>query len=152
MHPSSTLPSKEDDMGRIVTPVLIENNLDVEKARAGEIPPEAIRRVEVPDALVDTGASYLCLPTSLIRALGLRPFMLKNSRTAAGPRVVTVFSAVLLSIQDRNAVVRVAEVPDGSPVLVGQLPLEEMDFILFPEQHKLVPNPAHGGEWTLEMY
>ena len=152
MQPTPVSTTKDDAVGRIVTPVVIENYADVENAAAGLIPPEAIRRVEVPDALVDTGASALSLAPSLIEGLGLRPIGQRNARTTVGVLPVTVYSAVRLSIQDRDSVVKVAEVPEGSPVLIGQLPLEEMDLVLSPAQGTLIPNPAHGGEWMIELY
>jgi predicted aspartyl protease len=141
-----------EDVGRIVTPLVIRNRHDERLAREGAIPANAVRTVEVADALVDTGASTLCLPPSLIAALGLTPDERRTVRTAAGLREATVYSEVLATIQDRNAVVRVLEVPEGTPVLVGQIPLEEMDLVLYPLGGKLIPNPAHGGQWSLEIY
>jgi hypothetical protein len=44
------------------------------------------------------------------------------------------------------------ELPEGSPVLIGQLPLVEMDLVPSPEQGTIIPNPAHGDEWTLDLY
>jgi clan AA aspartic protease len=152
MHPVDTPIPKDDTVGRIVTAATIENAFDVELAARGSLAPEAIRKIDVAEALVDTGASTLCLPASMIQALGLRPLQTKPSRTAAGVRNVTIFSTVRLTIQDRDTEVRVTELPDGAPVLVGQIPLEELDLVLYPKEHKLIPNPAHGGEWSIDLY
>src|SRR5262249_19148000 len=103
-------------------------------------------------ALVDTGATYLCLPPSMIQALGLRPVVKRKARTTNGVREVSVYSPARLTIQGRDTDVRVAEVPEGTPVLIGQLPLEDLDLVLFPKDQRLIPNPAHGGEWVLEIY
>jgi hypothetical protein len=46
----------------------------------------------------------------------------------------------------------VAEVPDDCPVLIGQIPLEVLDFVVDPVGQRLIGNPAHGGEQMLEMY
>jgi hypothetical protein len=43
-------------------------------------------------------------------------------------------------------------VPDGVPILIGQLPLEHLDFVVDMRQHALVGNPAHGGEHMYERY
>ena len=40
-------------------------------AQQEHLPAEQVRRVTVPDALVDTGATLLSMPTRLIRQLGL---------------------------------------------------------------------------------
>jgi hypothetical protein len=44
------------------------------------------------------------------------------------------------------------EVPDQIPVLIGQVPLELLDFVIDPRRRTLVGNPAHGGEHVFEMY
>ena len=148
---TSSIP-KGVDVGRITTFAVIENNFDVRLAETGAIAIDAIRRVEVAEALVDTGASSLCLPSSMILALGLLPRFQRNSRTAGGVRKLTVYSEVLLHIQDRFALVLVTEIPEGCPVLIGQLPLEEMDLVPLPREQKLIANPAHGGEWMMEIF
>ncbi|HEX5442731.1 MAG TPA: hypothetical protein VFW87_02830 [Pirellulales bacterium] len=45
----------------------------------------------------------------------------------------------------------VTEVPD-CPVLIGQAPLELLDFLIDPLGQRLVGNPARGGEQMLELY
>ena len=47
--------------------------------------------------------------------------------------------------------VKLAEVPDEVPVLVGQIPLEHPDFVVELVNRKLIRNPAHGGEQMFEM-
>lgn len=150
-NPAKSIP-KGGEVGRVTTPAVIENNFDVRLARSGAIPADRVRRVEVPDALVETGATSLRLPTSLIEALGLEPLRGRSARTAGGMVLLTVFSEVLLSVQDRDTVVRVTEIPEGSPVLIGQIPPEDMDLVSLPREQRLIPNPAHGGEWTIEVY
>lgn len=44
------------------------------------------------------------------------------------------------------------EVPDGTPALVGQIPLEYLDFVIDLRGQKLIGNPAHGGEHMFEAY
>jgi hypothetical protein len=46
----------------------------------------------------------------------------------------------------------VLEVPDGLPVLIGQIPLEHLDFVVDLRNRKLIGNPAHGGEHMYELY
>jgi hypothetical protein len=42
--------------------------------------------------------------------------------------------------------------PDDVPVLVGQVPLELLDFVVDLGQRALVGNPAHGGQQVIELY
>ena len=46
----------------------------------------------------------------------------------------------------------VMEVPDDTPVLIGQLPLEQLDFVVDLQSRSLIGNPAHGGEQMYELY
>ena len=43
------------------------------------------------------------------------------------------------------------EVPDSVPPLIGQVPLELLDFVVDPGSQQLIGNPAHGGEHIVEM-
>lgn len=40
----------------------------------------------------------------------------------------------------------------GVPPLIGQIPLEMLDFVVDPRGQKLIGNPEHGGEHVIEMY
>jgi hypothetical protein len=46
----------------------------------------------------------------------------------------------------------VIEVPDTVPVLIGQIPLEHLDFTIDMRGLSLVGNPAHGGEHMYELF
>jgi len=59
---------------------------------------------------------------------------------------------VRLTIQGRSCNVDVLEVPDGVPALVGQIPLEFLDFVVDPKNRRLIGNPEHGGEQMFDMF
>jgi predicted aspartyl protease len=106
----------------------------------------------VPDALVDTGATMLSAPKRIIEQLGLTPFRVRRVRTSGGTIDVRVYRAVRLTIQGRDCIADVCELPDDCPMLIGQLPLEMLDFVVDPAGQRLIGNPAHGGEHMIEMY
>jgi predicted aspartyl protease len=139
-------------MGRVVVAATVENLLDVLNVRQGALAVDQVRRVEVPDALVHTGATTLSMPRRLIEQLGLIPLRTRHVRTSAGVRLAQVYGTVLLTIQGRDCPSDVAEVPDDCPMLVGQVPLELMDFVVDPVGQRLIGNPAHGGEQMYEQY
>src|SRR5262249_40855135 len=60
-----------ETMGRVLTEATIENLQDLWAAKRGLLPLEKVRRLTVTDALVDTGAPSLALPTRMIQQLGL---------------------------------------------------------------------------------
>ncbi len=76
-------------MGRVLVTARIENLGDLYKASLGDIEPDEVRRVEVVDALVDTGATMLSMPGRLIRQLGLSHVRVsERCNQAAGPETV----------------------------------------------------------------
>ena len=142
----------ENEMGRVLTEVTIENLGDLYTVARGLMSPDKVRRIVVPDALVDSGARLLSLPTKLISQLALSKVGTRQVTTSKGPAVADLYDAVKLTIQDRSCTTDVLEVPDSVPVLVGQLPLEHLDFVIDMTAHALIGNPAHGGELVYEMY
>jgi predicted aspartyl protease len=142
---------KVEEMGRVLTPATIENYVDLWAAKQGIINDDKIRRIEVQEALVDSGATLLSLPKSLIQELGLEKTAEKRVTSSIGFGEANLYSAVRLTIQGRSCTMDVMEVPDGVPVLIGQLPLEHLDFVIDMRQHALIGNPAHGGEHVYEL-
>ena len=139
-------------MGRVMAEATIENLKDLWAVDLGVRPADQVRRITVPDALADTGAMLLSLPTSLIRQLGLTQTGTRHVTSSVGPAQAAMYEAVRLTVMGRNCTMDVLEVPDGVPVLLGQIPLEHLDLVVNPHEHKLTGNPAHGGEHVYEMY
>ena len=139
-------------MGRVLTEANIENLEDLWAVKRGLLPADQARRVSVTDALVDTGATLLSLPTKLIEQLGLNKTGSKRVTSSIGLANAAVYEAVRLTIQGRTCTMDVMEVPDSVPVLIGQLPLEHLDFVVDLRSRTLIGNPAHGGEHIYELY
>ena len=139
-------------VGRVLTEATIENLKDLWDVERAIKAPEEARKVVVADALVDTGATLLSLPTSLIRRLGLNKTSSKRVTSSIGLAEADVYEAVRLTIQGRSCTMDVMEVPDTVPVLIGQLPLEHLDLVVDLRNRSLIGNPAHGGEHVYELY
>lgn len=139
-------------MGKVLVAAKIQNLADLLKVRDGALHPQQVRSLEVANALVDTGATMLSLPRRLIQQLGLQRHRMRTARTSAGTVAFGIYEAVRLTIQDRDCVIEVAEIPDDCPPLIGQVPLEMLDFVVDPVGQQLVGNPEHGGEHQFELY
>ena len=138
-------------MGPVVVRVNVENYGDVERAEAGEIPADQVRRITV-DALIDSGATYLCLPKSLIEQLGLRFRKKKETKTVVGTMELGIYAAARIEVHGRDCVTEVMELPEGKQCLFGQIPLELMDWWIDAKNQRLVGNPEHGGQWMAEAF
>ena len=139
-------------MGKVVVTAKIENLEDLFDAEKGLISADAVRSVEVHDALVDTGATGLLLPKAMVAALGLRPLRIRQARGLGGTVPMPTYRAARLTIQGRDCAIDVGEIGDGFPVLIGQIPLELLDWVVDPKGQRLIGNPEHGGEQIMEVY
>lgn len=138
-------------MGKVLVTAKIENLEDLYKVNQGALPTDQVRSVEVQDALVDTGATTLLMPKKLIDQLGLPPLKSRPSRTIAGHVTLNTYRAVRLTVQGRDCISDVAEIPDEFPVVIGQVPLELMDWVVDPKGQKLIGNPEHGGAHMIDV-
>jgi len=139
-------------MGRVLTEATIENLADLWDAERGRIAPQAVRRITVTDALVDTGATMLSLPSRMIRELGLARRQTRRVRTSSGLHDADIYETVRLTIGGRDCPTDVIAVPDGTPVLIGQIPLEALDYVVDLRARRLTGNPEHGGELMYDLY
>jgi predicted aspartyl protease len=138
-------------MGKTVVRITVRNWADIERLASGG-KTGSLRAVES-EALVDSGSTGFYLKASLVQQLGLRLIGEQRALTMSNRRETRrLFSPVELEIQDRTAVISVAEVPENLPNIVGQVPLEIMDWVIDPIGQKLIGNPAHGGEMLHEEF
>ena len=139
-------------MGKVLVAAKIENLEDLYKVHQGLLTPDKVRTLDVTDALVDTGAIGLMIPTRLLPVLGLRPTQQRQARGVSGSSLMQIYGAVRLTIQGRDCTVDVYEIPDPNPLLIGQIPLEALDWVVDAVGQKLIGNPEHGGQHVVEVY
>ena len=137
-------------VGKVLVSAVVENLDDLFAVGKGLLPADRVRRVEVSDALIDSGATGLLIPSRMVAALGLEPLRIRPARTISGPTPLQVYRAVRLSVQGRDCISDVAEIPDEFSIVIGQVPLELMDWVVDLRGQRLIGNPAHGGEHMVE--
>ena len=138
-------------MGRTIEKVEIQNYTDIVDAKKGLIAESEIRTVEV-EGIADTGATYLCLPPSVIEQLGLLYSHSRNVKTANGIVERRTFLGAYITIKDRYELMSVMENDHQTPPLIGYLVLEALDFVVDPKSQALIPNPASEGKWMADLY
>ena len=137
-------------MGKAIVTVKLTNLKDLFLKSAGARR-EKPRAMDV-EASVDTGATRLYLKPSVIKRLGLLRVDTVRSRTTNGDAIRYKPEPVQLELMGRKENFDVIEVPENVPNLLGQVPLEVLDFVVDSKGQKLIPNPAHGGEQMTEEY
>jgi predicted aspartyl protease len=139
-------------MGKVIVSATVENMKDLWAVEEGNLPGDEVRRLDLDDALVDTGATILCLPRRHIELLGLTQVRERTARSVAGTIRLRIFSVVRLTVQGRDVATEVCEIPDECPPLIGQIPLEGLDFVVDLQGQRLIGNPEHGGEAMIEIF
>lgn len=139
-------------MGKVLVRASMVNLQDLYDSNRGLMAVDQVRSVEVDDALVDTGATGLMVPKRLITQLGLQAFRTRQARTTGGLVTLNVYDAVRLTVQGREFTCDVTEISDDCPVLIGQIPLEGLDFVVDPVGQRLIGNPDHGGEHMIDAF
>jgi predicted aspartyl protease len=135
---------KQDDMGRIVIEVALQNHEDVILSQAGVLAPEKIRRATIA-GVVDTGATRLVLPQTVVRELGLRisgeaPVRYADQRVTKRKLV----SDVQLKLLDRESIFSAVVEPRRKHALIGAIVLEELDLIVDCTRQRLIPRDPEG--------
>ena len=138
-------------MGKTKEKVTIKNFADIVKHTEGMIEEHEIRAVEV-EAVVDTGAAFLCLPPEVIEKLGLFYSHSREVATANGKVKRRIFNGAVIIINDRDIQMQVMENDSSTPPLIGYLVLETMDYVVDPKAQKIIPNPEHDGKWVMDLY
>lgn len=91
-------------------------------------------------ALADSGALHLCLPTHVQIQLGLEEFDQKEVTLAdGGRRVVPYVGPVELRFKTRVGFAGALVL--GDEVLLGAIPMEDMDLVIIPRTRTLDVNP-----------
>lgn len=126
-------------MGKVVQRIKVTNVFDT--TRSKEL-----------DAVIDTGATMLVLPRDVIEELGLRKVREVNVRYANNSRQTKgIFGIVSLELHGRTGNFDVLAEDRGTQALVGQIVLEELDFVVDCKGRGLIPNPESPDVPLLEI-
>ncbi len=130
-------------MGLVYAEIELINAGDLELARRYLIGEDEIKRMWV-TGLVDTGSYMLCINES-IQAQMQFPVMEKRiGQMANGDRIeCDVVSQVEVRFKNRRTICNAMILPGDSEVLIGAIPLEDMDVLIHPLRQELIVNPDH---------
>lgn len=124
-------------IGQVITTLNVTNRIDKVLAERGFISPEEVRSATLTDVLVDTGATLLCLPSSVIAQLGLVQRGEASIETTAGLQTGRIFKNVELSIEGRQSTFDCLELTEVSYALLGVIPMQVLGLEPDLKNHKL---------------
>ncbi|MFN0093161.1 MAG: aspartyl protease [Dehalococcoidia bacterium] len=113
------------EMGQVFISFAVVNDDDL-VARSHGANRTTVRSALLDDVLMDTGASHLCLPASVIADLGLPLDREVPVETPTGIVTLRVFKHARAEFQGRGAVVEVLELAAGARPLFGALAMEAL--------------------------
>lgn len=117
--------------------------------RRGQLSSDQVRQYDA-DALVDTGAVSLIVPSFVVQQLGLELVGKKNAELANG-EVVTVDVTEPIEVGINGRTVTLEALMTGNEVLIGQMVLEATDMHVDCTNQRLIPNPAHPDQPVLKL-
>ncbi len=94
------------------------------------------------EALADTGALFLCIPEHVANQLELKESSKKEITTADGNRRLCSYVGPI-HVQFSNRECYTGAVVLGDEVLLGAVPMEDMDLIVIPSERKVAVNPLN---------
>ena len=132
-----------NEMGLVYAEIDLINGGDMYLHRQSLLDEKDVRRVRV-NALVDSGAYNLCINETIQTQLDL-PFIEKQFVTLADETLLEAdfVGPVDVRFENRSTTVRALVLPGDAEVLLGAIPMEDMDVLIDPRQQKLVVNPKH---------
>jgi len=98
-----------------------------------------LQPVEV-DALAESGSVHLCIPAHVQIQLGLEEIDRKEATLADGSRKLVPYVGPV-EVRFKNRVGFVGALVLGDQVLLGAIPLEDMDLVIIPKTRTVDVNP-----------
>ena len=100
-----------------------------------------LRPLEV-KALADAGALFLCIPEHVANQLQLQESSRKEVTVADGRRQFCPYAGPV-HIRFENRECFVGAVVLGDEVLLGAVPMEDMDLVVIPAERRIAVNPLN---------
>jgi clan AA aspartic protease len=116
-------------MGLVTAKVLLENPRE-----------PALKGIEV-ETLVDSGAVHLCIPEHLQIQLKLQEVDRKEVTLADGSKKLVPYAGPV-QIRFKNRVGFGGALVLGDQVLLGAIPMEDLDLVVLPKEKVLDVNPS----------
>lgn len=139
--PQIISPTGGKDMGLVYAEIELISGDDLVLNRRGFLPEAKIKRMKV-NALVDSGAYMLVINEHIKEQLDLSFIEEQVFRLADESELrAEIVGPVEIRFENRSTTVRAAVLPGDVEVLLGSIPIEDLDVVIDPKQQRLIVNP-----------
>lgn len=130
-------------MGLVYAEIELVNAGDISLHEENYISASQIRRLNT-KALVDTGAVMMAINETIKAQLGLKVRDTRAAQMADGSIAnLDVVGPIEVKFRNRFSICNAMVLPGDQEVLLGAIPMEEMDVIIHPASQQLIVNPEH---------
>ncbi len=129
-------------MGLTYAEITLANGIEFGLAKLGRLPKNEVKQLTV-SALVDSGAYMLGINENIKCQLGLPVYETREARLADGSIVACeIAGPVDVFFKNRETTCRAIVLPGDNEVLLGAIPIEDMDVLIDLKSNELIVNPA----------
>jgi clan AA aspartic protease len=130
-------------MGLVYADIELINADDLAMVRRYKIGEDEVKRMTV-KMMVDTGSVYMCINETVREQLDLAVLERRKGQLADGSIVeYDVVGPIEVKFKNRRCVVDAMVLPGDNEMLLGAIPLEDMDILVHPHRQELIVNPEH---------
>jgi clan AA aspartic protease len=128
-------------MGMVIVKIEIIRAGDFTAYQDGFIKKTDIRSVKV-RAIVDSGSYMMAINENIAKQLKLAKIDEKTMALADGELVtLDVVGPIIVKFENRIATCSALVLPGSAEVLLGAIPMEDMDVLIDPKEQKLIVHP-----------
>ena len=130
-------------MGLVYAEIELVSSVDRELFRRGFITEEAIHKVQV-RALVDSGAYQMVISDHIKKQLDLQVIEERLVTLAdESERLAEIVGPIEVHFKNRMTLTSAVVLPGTKEVLLGSIPMEDLDVVIDPKRQTLEVNPAN---------
>jgi predicted aspartyl protease len=137
-------------VGRFSVEIEVVNYADLIRAQDGTLAPEKVRRQTI-QGVVDSGATKLVLPESVVKRLGLPSGDKIQVRYADGRRLEREGAeGVYVQLLGRHGTFTAIVEPRRKTALLGAIVLEDLDLLVDCTAQRVIPRDPRGAIYEIE--
>ena len=130
-------------MGLVYADITLINGEDLVLAKRHIIGEEEVKQMTI-SMLADSGAYMLAINESIQEQLKFPVIETRKAQMANGSiQEFDVVGPVEVRFKNRQTTCRAMVLPGDSEILLGAIPMEDMDVLIHPLRQELIVNPDH---------